>query len=245
MKKGLKMWSRNENMMENAVQLINDKIFDYIEIMPLPRSKPDFFLNYDVEFILHFTSENFDFNLGDMNNQEYNKNIIDLNISWANALKVKNIIIHPGFGDLNVVKQQLLEINDDRLYIENMPYYAIKGGNLLGYSVDEINQLRSNKFGFCLDIGHAVKSAKYQKIPILDFIDSLLKLKPNIIHFSDGDSKILIDEHLHLGVGNYPLDKIKKMIEKQRIEYLTFETPRENYTSFNDDLSNLKYYDTL
>jgi deoxyribonuclease-4 len=243
MKIGLKLWSSNTDMISKAVELISSGIFHYIELMPVPRTEPSLFQEYDVPYILHVTSEKFNFNIADDKLFDYNMRIIKENIEWTNNLDAKYMILHPGFGDLNEALAFLSRIDDERIIIENFPRIGINNEeDLLGYSVNQVELLMGEKFGFCLDFGHAVKAAISLKKNYKDFILDLVKLEPNMFHLSDGDLVTEKDQHLNLEEGNYDLNFLMNCVisgKHGHSKHVTLETPRMNLNSFDEDLDNV------
>ena len=61
------------------------------------------------------------------------------------------------------------------------------GEKMIGYDTEQIKELQKNKFGFCLDFGHATKAAISLKVDYKNFIKDLLGLKPKVFHIYDAD----------------------------------------------------------
>ena len=146
------------------------------------------------------------------------------------------MILHPGFGNIEHAVEFLQEINDERILIENMPMIGLGDENLIGHNPDQIKMLIDNKFGFCLDLNHAVKAAISQNMPYQQLIDQFIKLGPKVLHIADGMLDQEKDEHLDIGKGEYDFKFLMNSVLKSRAKYLTLETPK---TSPNSDLENL------
>jgi len=240
---GLKMWSRNSNLLEEATDLIDSGIFQYIELMTIPNLSIEPFLNYDADYIVHVPHEEYGFDLG--KKQQSNYRILEESIGYANELNAKYIIIHPGSDSMNYALDFLNKINDDRIAIENMPKIGdFKGLNLKmnGHSIPEMQKLINNKFGFCFDIAHAIKASMSLGIEYKSFLSDFIKLKPKMYHLSDGRFDNERDEHLNIGEGDFDFNYILKLINKQNIPtYITLETPRLNRNSLKEDIINLEH----
>jgi len=234
---GLKLWSTNINLIEEASGLINDDYFNYIELTFIPNTEVNPFKKKNISYILHLPTNNHGFNIGIAKRIKEKIKIIKEGIKWADQLNSKYIIIHPGFGSLNDAKSILKKIKDKRIIIENMPKYGLKHEDMLGYNPEQIEELKMNKFGFCFDLNHAIKAAVSLNYDYKDFINKFSKIKPDLFHISDGKLNIEIDEHLQINEGDYDWDFLINYIKKSGCEYITLETPRK---TLNDDLINIK-----
>src|SRR3972149_612450 len=92
---GLKLWSTNTNLIDQAIQLIDDKIFDYIELFVVPDTQISLFIN-DVPYIIHIAHHSFGVNIGEASKKEYNLQKIYESITWADKLNAKYLILHAG-----------------------------------------------------------------------------------------------------------------------------------------------------
>lgn len=239
---GLKLWSNNSDLFHQGVKLIESDIFQYIEINVVPGTCPDIFSEYDIPYVIHGTTDAFGFDMGNISRLKQNNKLLQNNIDWADKLNSNIIILHPGINSLNNTCKFLDTVADNRIIIENMPRVGINDELLIGSTPKEIKSLINNKFGFCLDINHAIKSSTYFKEDYLSAIKQYLALKPSLIHLCDGNQFNCKDEHLHLNDGNYDLKEIKHLICKSTTQYMTMETPRYNSTSLNEDIANLTTY---
>ena len=120
MKFGLKLWSINIDLIDQAVHLIDEKVFDYIELMVIPDSEIKPFLT-DVPYIIHIPHEKFRVNIGDPAAKEYTMQMINESITWADQLNAKHLIFHAGHGSTRHATDLLCGLSDSRLLIENMP----------------------------------------------------------------------------------------------------------------------------
>lgn len=238
---GLKLWSTNYNLLDKAKELVKNDIFQYIELTPIPNTEITPFLEYDLPCIIHITTERHGLNIADKKKREFNLKTINNCIEWADKLDAKYLILHPGFGLMDDALEFLDSVNDKRILIENMPKVGLNDEPMIGYTAEQVKELMGGKFGFCLDFGHAAKAAVGLGEDYKEFIEELLKLKPDMFHISDGRLNTEKDEHLNIGEGEYDFKFLKKCILKNEkgSRYVTLETPRKNLDSLGEDLKNL------
>ncbi len=230
---GLKLWSSNNDMLVDAVDMIDDDKFQYIELTPVPGTDIKAFKDLDVPYIIHITTERWGFNISDKSSASISRGLLNDSIRWADELDAKYMIMHPGFEEIDVAMSFLAKIDDDRILLENMPMLGLNGEMMVGYSPSQINQLKG-KLGFCLDLNHAMKAAGSLSVPYQEFMTEFLTLKPKVFHIADGHMAKPEDEHLHIGDGDYDIKHLMDILPNDA--YLTLETPR---ASFSDDLDNL------
>lgn len=233
---GLKLWSTNKELFLEAEALIKQGAFHYIELLVVPGTDISPFLRLKVPYIIHAAHEHWNVNIADDNKEKQSQEVIQNAIQWANKLKAMYIVLHPGFGNISVAKKFLSKISDSRILIENMPKLGMNGEFMIGINKEELNILKGDIFGFCLDLNHAMKAANSLKIQYKEYILELLQLNPNIFHISDGILSREDDDHLNIGKGEYDMDFLSSCIKKNRNKYVTLETPRENKDSLKEAL---------
>lgn len=237
---GLKLWSINYDFFNEARELIKKDIFQYIELMVVPDTEISPFQKIKVPYILHITSEKWRMNIANKKKEEFNLKTINHNIKWANMLNAKYLILHPGFGLISDALEFLEKIDDERILIENMPKIGLNNEKMTGFTPEQIKKLMANKFGFCLDFGHAIKAATSLKKDYKKYIKDFLELSPKMFHISDGILAAEKDEHLNIGEGEYDFDFLTDCIKENNTKYITLETPRVNLASYEEDLENLE-----
>ena len=237
---GLKLWSLNYGLIGEAANLVKDGVFDYVELMVVPGTDISVFQKAGIPFIIHVASENWGVNIADESKEKSDLKTIKECLDIADELNAKYLILHPGFGDFETAKKLLGNINDKRIVIENMPKVGMGGEPMIGWNPEQIVDLCQDKFGFCLDFGHAVKAAASLNKNYRDIIDGFLKLKPAVCHISDGFIQDEKDSHLAIGDGDYDLKFFLDRVQRDGIEYVTLETPRRNLDSLAEDLGNLR-----
>ena len=238
MKFGLKLWSINTDLIDQAVHLINVKIFDYIELMVIPDSEIKPFL-IDVPYIIHIPHEKFGVNIGDPAAKEYTMQIINESITWADQLNAKYLILHAGHGSMQHATDLLREVSDSRLLIENMPKVGLDGEAMIGYSPEQIKELiGDSNMGFCLDFGHAVKAAVSLGLDdYKEYVKGFMGLEPRMFHVSDGTLSEEKDEHLGIGEGEYDFGFLMGCVGE--IGMVTVETPRVMKKEMKEDRRNV------
>lgn len=239
---GLKLWSSFGNLIEEAICLIENKTFQYIELTPIPGSNLEIFYSAPVPFIIHLPTEKQGFNIGDSSCLEFNTSIIQCGLDLADDLKAPHVILHPGYGNPSHAIDFLENNYDKRILIENMPMVGINNESMIGFSPSTIKELMEcAKYGLCLDFNHAIKASISLKTDYKDFIKKFLEIDPAMFHLSDGTLTDERDKHLALGDGDYDIGFLKKCIEQSGLKPVTFETPRLS-DSFSDDIRNLNHY---
>ena len=235
---GLKLWSTNTEVLSQAEELIRKGIFQFLELTPVPNTSIEPFLEIKVPYVIHGSIDKFGFNLADKNKQDINfKRIVEC-IEWVNALKAKYCVIHPGYGLIDDALDFLKLFDDSRFLIENMPMIGLGDENMIGFSPEQIKKLIGEKFGFCLDLNHAIKASIKMRVDHRLFIEDFLKLTPKLFHISDGKLSGYKDEHLAIGEGDYDFRFLLHCIQKNEFSMTTLETPRKNLYSLDEDLVN-------
>ena len=241
---GLKLWSTNENYVEEAVRLYKKGVYHYIELFAVPHSFEkyiDLWAGLKIPYVIHAPHSLTGLNLARAECYEQNLVLSKEAFAYAKILNAKFVIFHPGInGDIKQTAKQmnmiLSKCNIDPLavLIENKPYYGIKDGIICnGSSPDEIEfVIKESGIGFCLDIGHAIYSANAKVIDSFKSLNSFMNLRPKMFHLSDGDFKGVYDEHEHLGKGTFELDKIIYMLPYYC--YVAIETKKLCQDSLND-----------
>jgi deoxyribonuclease-4 len=236
---GLKLWSINTNLIDQAVSLIDNKTFDYIELFVVPDTSVSPF-KIDVPYIIHIPHEKFGVNIGDSTKIGYNLQKINECINWANELDAKYLILHAGDGSMETASNVLSEISDNRILIENMTKIGLNGEKMIGYSPDQISELINNTdMGLCLDFGHAIKASISLEIDYKNYIKDFLEFNPMLFHICDGDLKEEKDRHMNIGEGEFDMAYLLKCVEKNVSKYVTVETPRNDQSSLNEDIRNV------
>ncbi|MBU7025615.1 MAG: TIM barrel protein [Theionarchaea archaeon] len=225
--------------MDETIERVRDT-FQYIEMTPIPNTEIVPFLEYDLLYIIHITTEREGLNIADKQKERLNRKIIDNCIEWADKLDAQYLILHPGFGSMNTALSFLGHLRDERILIENMPRVGLNNENMVGYTPEQIETLMDKKFGFCLDFGHAIKAAVSLNVDYNEHVNEFLKLEPTVFHISDGKLCNEKDEHLAVGDGEYDFEFLMNCVKRSKSSYVTLEIPRTNLDSFDEDFENLE-----
>lgn len=236
---GLKLWSINTDLIEDAYNLVKSDVFQYVELTPIPCTNVEPFLKYDLPYVIHVATENSSVNIADRNKRNFNLTVIKECGRWAYMLNAKHMILHPGYNSLSGTKDFLDGINDRRILIENMPKVGIKGEDMSAYLPSHINELMGEKFGFCFDINHAMKAAISLHKDYKQFASKFIMCKPKVIHVSDGHLDNEKDEHLRIGKGDYDIGFFAELISRCGPEYVTIECQRLSNT-LNESVEDLQ-----
>ena len=239
MKFGLKLWSINTDLIDQAVNLIDKKVFDYIELMVIPDSEIKPFL-IDVPYIIHIPHEKFGVDIGDPAVKEYSLQMINESIAWADKLNAKHLILHAGHGSMQHATDLLRGLSDSRLLIENMPKVGLGGEAMIGHSPGQIRELIGDSdMGLCLDFGHAVKAALSLGMDYKTHVNDFLRIHPKVFHVSDGMLNGETDEHLNIGEGEYDFGYFLRCVKKNPFRLITVETPRNDKGLLQEDILNI------
>lgn len=244
---GLKLWSTNNFYIKEAERLYKDNIYQYIELYTVPNSYKDFiglWKYLDIPYIIHAPHSLGGLNISKKEKRKENLKIIEEVIKFADNLKAKIVIFHPGIdGDINETILQINNIKDKRIIIENKPYFGLADNLIcIGNSPSEIQFIMNNtNAGFCLDIGHAICSANTQKLEALNYLNEFINLKPDLYHLTDGNYNGFYDEHKNIGDGDFPIKKLLSLLPSN--SFITIETikkSKDNLDDFCHDIENLK-----
>jgi sugar phosphate isomerase/epimerase len=232
-----------------AVRLFHSGVYDYIELYAVPDSYNEYislWYRIKIPFIIHAAHFRGGMNLAKREAELNNRRLMSEAQRFADKLNALNIIVHPGIaGEIAETARQLKLITDQRILIENKPYYAIDNDLICnGTTPDEIRMIMSEaRVGFCLDIGHAICSANAHRREHYDFLAEFLELRPVLFHLTDGEVEGIKDRHDHFGAGSFDLAKILSFIpETARV---TIETDKNSVNNLNDFLADIKYIKRL
>jgi len=223
---GIKLWSVNQDLLEEAISLIKSGKFAYLEFMKVPQTDVQPFLKANIPFIIHA----FEVDITNPACKEKSTEIIQESLTLATQLKAHWIIMHPWRGELEKVANFIDELHDSRIIIENMPYIGHDSLPLIGVTPTEIQNLCSkSQCGFCLDMNHAVKAACALGIPYQQHIAEFMQLNPTMYHLSDGTIDGGEDVHLAIGDGEYDMEFMMRTIfQHSPHACVTLEVPKEH-----------------
>lgn len=239
LKFGIKLWSTDASLLPDALALIENGEFQYVELTLVPGTDASPFAASGAQYVVHCASDRHGLNIGDPSRTTSNLELIAEAIRWADELGAVYIVVHPGWGSLSAAVELLDQLPDHRYLIENMPKVGIGGEEMVGHTPEQIAVLKGDRFGFCFDLNHALKAASALGTPTLDFLSGFVPLEPSLLHVADGRSANVLDEHLDIGEGDYDFDLLSGIILDSRARMLTLETGRRPATGLGDDVRNL------
>ena len=237
---GLKLWATNDNYVEPAKKLYDLGLYQYIELFAVPGSYDEFikhWRNLKIPYVIHAPHYSTGLNFSDKKKLKENINLAGQAFKFADALHADKVIFHPGIdGEIEETVVQLNKINDDRILIENKPYYALIDDLVcVGNSPEEMKFILDNtNVGFCLDLAHGIYSANARNEDCFVYLKDFLKLNPEMFHLADGDSNSVYDQHKNIGDGTFDIQQIFNILP---VDFnLTIETKK----NFNDSLSDFE-----
>jgi deoxyribonuclease IV len=242
MKFGLKLWSTNIHYVEEAKKLYKENVYSYIELFAVPHSYEKYISHWkelDIPFIIHAPHYTTGLNFADSSKKKSNLKLAKEAFRFANSLSAKQIIFHPGVeGNLSETIAQIQMIFDERILIENKPYFGFSKTKkrilCRGYNPFEIESIqKACGVGFCLDFPHAIYAANAQEKNIYQYIEEFLKLNPIMFHIADGDSKGVCDQHQNIGYGTINFAKFFYLLESKN-KLMTIETKKNSTSNLND-----------
>ena len=236
---GIKLWSSNLDCLPSVKRSIVGGDVHYIEIMPVPsQNDVEPFQQLKCPVVIHVNTDRRKINIADPAMLKENLKSIQNDIRWADELNAKNIIVHPGLGNIHDAVKFIRGLNDERVIVENMPKISLNGDIMIAHSIEDIKTFQNHDIGFCLDFNHAMRAATSLNIPEKRFIRDLNSISPMMFHISDGNKKREKDEHIHLGAGDFDIPFFVNIANKKQDSYVTLETPKN---TVEDDARNIEF----
>lgn len=234
---GLKVWSVNEQYLEQACRLVREGVCSYVEVFAVPGSSATHLAMWKrtkLPFVVHAAHFEKGLNLSDVSAVDRNRELLREALLFADELEADTVVVHPGVGGpAEETARQLERAFDPRLCIENKPHFAPSNVVCTGSSPEEI-RLIVERVGcrFCLDVGHATCYARSQNLAPLECLKSFLALSPAMFHLADGEVGSLYDRHKHPGAGDFDLRAILAMLPQER--RITVETEKDSPDNLDD-----------
>ena len=190
-------------------------------------------------------------NLGNLENFDFSVNFLKGEISRANELGIKNVVLHPGSYVSYTKEESIKSIIDGlNIILDNDMYVTIcletmaGKGTEIGSNLNEIKAIIDgvkfkNKIGVCLDTCHLSDSG----IDLTKFNEYLNDFKQEIglnyikcLHINDSKNELGShkDRHENIGLGTIGFDTLLKIIYDERFKDIPkiLETP---YVTKDDD----------
>lgn len=245
---GLKVWSTNCHYEKAIRDLWLENVMQYIEIYVLPGTAKNtvFFWQrmrkeLGIPLIVHAPHYSHGLCLSCSEREASNRELLEESFWFADGVEAEIVIIHPGVnGDILETVRQVKLFWDERLYLENKPRYG-NGENLLcnGALPEEIALvIEETGIKFCLDIGHAITAANGFGVDPWEMLTAFFVLRPSLLHLTDGHWNGVVDEHLHFGEGDFPLQEIVKKIKRAGLSHVAITN--EAYKRYEDRLDDFR-----
>lgn len=241
---GLKLWTSNAYLFEEAAQRFQEGAFDFIEFyyhpdFPLDAAMLRPFAGIPMGVHAPHELDRFVFGEKELDLWRRTKAFVDL----ANG---SCIVVHPGYArsipDFAAFRRELIKIDDARILIETMPGLDSKGVELFGTDLEMWKRFKEVK-PICFDVQKVIKSAVYHKHDWRTYVAaSLRELQPTYGHISGGETSHAIDQHADLWDSDIDWSLVKHELEAlpQDIR-LVFETPK-NGKDLANDLDNMAFF---
>jgi sugar phosphate isomerase/epimerase len=232
---GFKSFSTNiktaPNLIRECAEFARSKDDIFIELTALAETSADDWNKIkeqigNVEVRIHASYIGFD--TGNRELEQENKKILAYAQRAADIFNAKTIVTHTGYGHgekyLAETARQFRLFNDERVVVENLPYFDNNGDLMHGNTAAEIKCIMDESgCGFCCDFSHAICAALNLNKDVEMQLQEFFALKPTVYHMCDGDITKAKDEHLHFGKGNYPLKHFLNDLTDENA-YITMET---------------------
>ena len=249
---GLKLWSTNVEMIDEAQRLFDNDVYNYIELFVVPGSAAtclSAWQSLDIPTVLHAPHSYAGLNMSLRDNESKNRDMIGETEQFRQALSPKNTIFHPGIG--GTVEETICQIVSfkgqyEELFasalIENKPRIGLQGESCVGSTPEDVERIMSSTgVGFCLDIGHAIYASVAHERDAFEMLDAFMRLEPSMYHISDGLMDSPKDMHLRFGEGNFPLKRIMNNISDASL--VTIETSKDlerTLADYDEDVQYIK-----
>lgn len=226
---GLKVWSINFEYQNSIRRIIENQCCDFIELYAVPdtfHSSLDFWKQFPIPYIIHAPTTQHNLNPALSGNEALNRKLFQESRDFYHELQANYLIVHPGMGgDITATIKFLKSIAFDGLLVENKPYRSLDDRTCIGFSPVQIGRIMQEcGTGFCLDFGHAIKSAVSLGQSYWRLLEEFNQLDPQVYHLADGRTDTEMDEHLNLGHGDYTIPELVSLIKPGA--YLTLETSK-------------------
>ena len=242
LKVGLKLWTTNVRLLEQAQIAFDRGMLDFVELYVVPgtvESHGSRWAGLGGPVVLHAPHSSHGFNLADPLLKETNRDLFAETQILADRLRTQYIVVHGGSGgQIGESIDQLRALNEPRIAIENKPFLGLNGKECIGHTAAQIQRImescRLNKF--ILDLNHAVHAARSLRYDPIELIRHFLDLHPTGFHLADGDPDSETDMHMSLGHGRMPLREMVPLMPNDAA--VTLETPLSPERGLDDFFMN-------
>jgi deoxyribonuclease-4 len=244
-KTGLKLYSTDTNLIQDAGKLYEKDFFHFIELYIIPGSFKetiDQWKRLNCQFLIHAPHSFHDVNFAQAEKWHTNQlNFIEAQ-KFADSLSSGIIIVHGGNnGYFDEALRQFALLDESRIALENKPKTGLDDEECVGFSPEEFQKAFDSGVikRMVLDFGHAVCAANSLQTDPLNLIKDFIKFEPMVFHLSDGDASSEKDTHFNLGKGSMDIRGFLSMIPEGGL--MTLETPRNASTGLEDFVKDVRY----
>lgn len=252
---GVKLFSddfiKREELVKDAIRLVKDGTFDFLELMALPDSFADTkdkvarLVKGQMQVVIHAPHSSQGMNTGDRGAYQNNRRLLDSAQRFADLLDSEIIILHAGNSPqekyLDETIRQFKLIADERIAVENLPAYCpIYKTTFHGTSPQEIARIKAETgCKFCYDFCHGICASNSFARDKWQDIQDYANLNPDMYHLCDSDWNGTDDNHGHYGEGDYDLAKLLSFTCDDAI--ITMETGRNAPDDMSPWVNDVKY----
>lgn len=246
---GLKLYSTNVELIPEALRLMKQGLYDYVELYIIPgsfRQTINSWKALDVSFVIHAPHSFHGINFAKAEIWENNlKNFREAQL-FADGLDSDIIIVHGGNnGSLDETIRQIGLLDEDRIVLENKPLRGLNGEFCIGCSPDEFKEIFETGIlkGMVLDFGHAIYYSTCRGLEPRSVIAEFNKFSPSLFHLCDGIYSSHIDVHLNIGKGDFDIRELLRFLPENAM--LSLETPRVSEDSLQEFIDDVRLLDEI
>src|SRR3989338_1765338 len=245
---GLKIWSNNTQLFDEAIRRYKNSEFDFIELYSNSTVPHDYAalevlkqIPVAAVHVGHLDKAGFhEFFFTDEQRPAW-----QMTQDLADFFRVSRIIVHPANTHTSeTFWGNVKKLNDDRVVIESMPALSPLGGEVrkFGISLEDLQAI-GKKYPMCLDVSKSIKAAVYLRQNYKQFITECLRhLRPEYFHISGCDVAHPIDQHDNLWDATFDVSWLRTTLERYADDtdiHLVFETPKEGdgLKNWSDNIS--------
>lgn len=256
---GVKLFSSNfieyPQLAEEAVNLVKDGTFDFLELMAMPDSyestkdKVAEAVKGQMRVVIHAPHQGQGMNVSDKDAYHNNRHLLESAQKFADLLNSEIIILHVGCGNqetgLDETIRQFKLINDERIAVENLPAYCpIQKVFFQGTSPRDIARIKMETgCKFCYDFCHGICASNSFGRDKYEDIRAYTALNPDMYHLCDSDWNGTDDNHGHYGEGDYDLAKILSYVKNEGL--VTMETGHDLPSDMSPWIRDVEYLRSL
>jgi len=246
---GLKLYSTDTILIENALRIQEEGFFDYIELYIVPGSYEktiESWKSFDCPFVIHAPHSSHGFNLAQTERWERNYQNFYHSKLFSDALNSDIIIVHGGNnGYFNETIRQIKLLSESRIVLENKPKVGLHNEQCVGCTPSEfhIASKAGILYGTVLDFVHAVCAANSLGIDKMEIIRGFMVFNPKIFHIADAYTSSEKDIHLNLGKGSLNLAEFLSFIPHGG--FVTIETPHDKFRGLENFVNNVNFLRNL